>query len=42
MKEILENKLKNSNEGIAFLETEKSEVLSKLARSENEIKLLKT
>lgn len=40
--EILENKIKNYSEAIAFSDTEKNDLLSKLARDENEIKLLKT
>ena len=42
MTEILENKIKNYSEAIAYSDTEKNDLLSKLARDENEIKLLKT
>lgn len=39
--EILENKINNYSEAIAFSDTEKNDLLSKLARDENEIKLQK-
>lgn len=42
MKEVLENKLKNYSESIASIETDKTEVSGKFAKSLNEIKLLKT
>ncbi len=41
-KEVVENKLKNSTETVAFLETEKADLNAKLARNKNEISLLKS
>jgi hypothetical protein len=40
--DILENKLRNYTENLAYLDTEKSELISKLSRAENEIKLLRS
>ncbi len=41
VREVLENKLKYTTESIAFLESERSDLLGKIANQENEIKLLK-
>ena len=42
IREVLENKIKNYTDSLAFMEVEKIESLNKISRSDNEIKLLKT
>ena len=42
IKSVLENKYKNSCENIALLDSEKTELINKIGRSDNEIKLLRT
>lgn len=42
IKSVLENKYKNACENIALLESEKTELINKIGRNDNEIKLLKT